>query len=130
MDCPRCKGELIAEVVKEMKSSVELDVCQNCAGIWFDKGELSQFDKMAEPTFLEIRKLPTRSEQLEPLYCPSCADHPRMEKAEHARDEKVVFDYCTTCKGVWLDYGELEAINKENWLITIGRILKWLFGRN
>lgn len=94
------------------------------------KVKLDKIDKVMEPTFLEIRKIPREKEQLEALYCPSCTNHPRLEKAEHSRDSKVIFDYCASCKGIWLDKGELEAIQKENWMITIGKIFKWLVGKD
>ncbi|MBI9061197.1 MAG: zf-TFIIB domain-containing protein [Marinilabiliaceae bacterium] len=35
---------------------------------------------------------------------------------------------CPSCKGIWLDKGELEAIRKENWLITLKKIGQWLAG--
>ena len=130
MDCPRCKTQLKVNTVTDVKLSFEADTCPNCGGIWFDKNELFKIDKIIEPTFLEIRKIPKKSEQLATLYCPSCSDHPRLEKAEHPRDSKVIFDYCETCKGIWLDKGELEAIQKENWIISIGKIFKWLMGND
>ena len=130
MDCPRCKTPLSIEQLNELRVYFEIDTCKNCCGIWFDKGELSKIEKVIEPTFIEIKRIPEESEQLEVLYCPSCSNHPRLEKAEHPRDRKVIFDYCPLCNGIWLDKGELEAIQKENWIITIGKIFKWLIGNN
>lgn len=126
MNCPRCKTPLNKENVKEFKVSFEVDNCHSCGGTWFDKGELSHLDKIKEPTYFEIKKIPNKKDQLKALSCPSCEDHQLMQKAEHYRDSKVIMDYCPLCKGIWLDKGELEAIQKENWLITIGRMFKWL----
>ena len=47
-----------------------------------------------------------------------------MEKKQHPRDEEVIIDYCDTCGGVWLDAGELEAIQKENWWISLYNLIK------
>lgn len=129
MDCPRCSTQLSVEDLKDLKISFEVDACPGCGGIWFDKGELSKIDKIMEPVVFEMRRIPNKSEQLQVLYCPSCSNHPRMEKAEHPRDAKVICDYCPSCKGIWLDKGELEAIQKESGLITIGKIFKWLIGK-
>ena len=85
-----------------------------------------RIEKTIEPTFLEIRNIPGKEEQLKPLECPSCNNHQILQKVHHTRDKKVIFDYCPACKGIWLDSGELEAIQKENWAITIGRFIKWL----
>lgn len=126
MDCPRCKNALTTTLLSEVNTVIELDTCDHCGGIWFDKGELARIDKIVEPQFIEIRKIPRKKDQLEALFCPSCEDHPMLEKAEHPRDKKVILDYCNACKGIWLDKGELEAIQKENWLITVGNIFNWL----
>lgn len=126
MDCPRCKEPLSTTMHNEVNTVLEIDLCNNCGGIWFDKGELARIDKIIEPQFIEIRKIPRQRDQLEALHCPSCEDHPMMDKAEHPRDKKVILDYCETCKGIWLDKGELEAIQQENWLITVGNMFNWL----
>lgn len=130
MNCPRCKSPLSIESLKNLQTPMEIDVCTSCGGKWFDFGELKKLDNIIDPTFLEIRKIPKKSEQLEPLYCPSCSSHPKLEKVEHHRDSNVIFDYCSSCKGVWLDKGELEAIQTENWLITLGKIFKWIVGKD
>ncbi|WP_430813851.1 zf-TFIIB domain-containing protein [Carboxylicivirga sp. RSCT41] len=129
MDCPRCKSLLIKDTVKDLNTGFEVDTCPSCGGTWFDKNELSQIDKVIEPTFLEIRHIPGKKDQIEPLNCPSCKTSPALHKSEHYRDKKVIIDHCPSCKGIWLDKGELEAIRKENWLITIGKIFNWLIGK-
>lgn len=128
MNCPRCNVALNKSTLKDVKLSLEVDECNTCGGVWFDKGELTQIDKIIEPVFLEIRKIPKEKEQLKALTCPSCGNGVRLEKAEHPKDNKVVMDYCVSCNGIWLDKGELEAIQKENWLITMGRVFKWIVG--
>lgn len=130
MNCPRCNKSTASEIIRDVKVSLEVDKCTSCGGIWFDKGELAKIDKLVEPTLYEIRTIPNKKEQLKALYCPSCGNHPLMEKAEHSRDNKVLMDYCPQCKGIWLDKNELEAIQRENLIITIGKILSWLFGKD
>ena len=126
MNCPRCLTTLSINKIKDINTSIEVDECQQCGGTWFDKNELSQIDTIIEPTLIEIRKIPNKKEQYQKMRCPSCNNTPRLEKAIHPRDKKVVIDYCPYCKGIWLDKGELEAIQKENWILTIGKIFKHL----
>lgn len=126
MNCPRCKSSLQEETIKDINVSIQVDCCIDCGGKWFDKGELAKVEGLIEPTILEIRKIPNKTDQLTPLQCPSCDSKHFMQKVEHRRDKKVIIDYCTSCKGIWLDKGELEAIQKENYLITIGKLLKWV----
>ena len=38
LQCPKCDGQL----VETDYESVKIDVCNKCAGTWFDAGELAQ----------------------------------------------------------------------------------------
>ena len=38
MNCPRCEGRLVETGFE----GVKIDVCNSCAGVWFDAGELAQ----------------------------------------------------------------------------------------
>ena len=116
MNCPRCKKPLTTETIKDVKFSVEVDKCDSCGGLWFDKGELTRLAKIIEPTTIEIRKIPNKETQLKALSCPSCSNMQLMLKADHPRDSKVIIDYCPKCHAIWLDKGELTAIQKEKLL--------------
>ncbi|MCU4156542.1 zf-TFIIB domain-containing protein [Carboxylicivirga sp. A043] len=126
MNCPRCNQQLSIDYINDCKTTIEVDRCTCCGGIWFDKDELSQIEGIIEPTFIEIRHLPDKKEQFEKLHCPKCNNSPRLQKAVHPRDKKVIIDYCPYCKGIWLDKGELEAIQQESFIITIGKIFNFL----
>lgn len=122
MQCPRCKSELFKNTIKEVNVQIEIDECQECGGIWLDKDEILPLEKVAKPTFWETRKIPKETDQLIGLNCPKCEETQLMKKAEHPRDHNVILDYCSNCSGIWLDKGELEAIQEENWLFILGRL--------
>lgn len=124
MECPRCKITLKPQTINERSGEILVDICPSCHGIWFDKEELVPLQNISEPVFMEWRKIPNEHDQLEALFCPSCPDHAMMQKAEHPRDTKVIFDYCETCQGIWLDGGELEAIQKESWLSAFVNLIR------
>lgn len=126
MDCPRCHHALEAQQLNDCNILLEIDNCPKCEGTWFDKDELSQIDHIIEPTLLKIRHIPSDEEQFQTLKCPSCNNSPILQKATHPRDKKVIIDYCPYCKGIWLDKGELEAIQKESWVTTISKIFSGL----
>lgn len=128
MKCPRCNEDLTIDIIKEKRFLIAVNNCGSCGGAWFASGELAKIEKIVEPTLLEFPDLLPEEEQLKALFCPSCENSPLMKKEDHPRDERVVIDYCPVCKGVWLDRGELEAIQKENWLISLNRIFKALIG--
>lgn len=129
MDCPRCKLPLTKHAINEGDFMVIVDQCEQCGGMWFDKGEMQRIEMIIEPTVLEIRHIPNKDEQLQVLNCPYCGDFHSLKKAEHFRDRRVIIDYCTKCHGVWLDHGELEAIQQENFIITMVRFFRWVIGK-
>ena len=119
MKCPRCQSKLNKVIIPEQNLQIEVDQCSDCKGIWFDYGELQNIERVVEPVLFEFRKIPGTNDQLTALDCPFCDLHPRMDKAEHPRDKHVIMDICEHCSGIWLDGGELEAIQKENWVSAI-----------
>lgn len=129
MNCPRCKTPLKAIDCTEPSARIEVDVCLSCEGIWFDEGELEKLETIVEPKMIEIRRLPTKEVQDAPITCPVCDDGVYMDKKIHKRDSKVIYDECTTCYGIWLDGGELKAIQEENWGKTLTRLGSWLIGK-
>lgn len=126
MDCPRCETPLKEEAIKDLSCSIQVDNCPNCGGTWFDKNELEQIENIVELAIVEIRKIPNKKDQFDKLHCPSCNLHPKMSKVEHARDKKVIIDHCPICEGIWLDKGELDAIQKDNVVKTIGKVFSLL----
>lgn len=126
--CPVCRIPLKPVNIKKR---VEVDICLQCRGIWFDKDELTQIH--AQGGFAEkfMTQLPTpvrdavicetcgahntrsrtHCEQcggsLEFL-CPTCA-----EPLEEVAIGDVAIDRCRICQGVWLDGGELALLFDE-----------------
>ncbi|MBN2370523.1 MAG: zf-TFIIB domain-containing protein [Vicinamibacteria bacterium] len=109
-----------------VRYSVWIDECPACQGIWFDEGELSHFDNVTELVILEIRRIPRHDAQSKALKCPQCPDGPVMEKVESHEDRRVVMDLCPVCKGVWLDGGELQAIQQDGALSALIKLRRWL----
>ena len=126
MNCLRCNIELTNKTILDFKYFLNIDYCNTCGGIWLDNEELTRLEKTIEPTFYEIRNIPSKRKQNEVLICPACNDAQKLKKARHFRDKHVIIDYCTVCKGIWLDTGEIEAIRKENWVFIIGKFFRWL----
>jgi Zn-finger nucleic acid-binding protein len=78
---------------------VELDRCTFCLGLWFDGGELSQvLGKEMSPAMTPGMKT-NRS-------CPEC--RAPMAPAELGG---LRVETCVICKGIYLDRGELVALN-------------------
>ncbi len=43
------------------------------------------------------------------MLCPTCVD----VELQEIKKESVLIDICPTCKGIWLDRGELEMLVQE-----------------
>lgn len=124
MECPRCKVEMLSKTVAERQEELKLDQCPQCEGIWLDAIAMAKLEAIVEPVTWEVRQIPDNIDQLVGLYCPSCSNKPLLVKADHDRDRKVIMDFCGQCHGSWLDKGELQAIQQEQFMISIFQLLR------
>ena len=127
MECPRCQNELKAEHIKDLKDQIPLHHCDNCEGIWISAPSLETLEKVTDIQLLEIKQVPSAKEQKVPLKCPIHNDT-IMDKFKHPKDSAVIYDQCPKCQGVWLDKGELKAIQEEGIGKLTGDVILWFFG--
>lgn len=116
MHCPRDGATLRTETYE---SSFEVDRCPDCAGVWLDKGELDAIMRKVENDWSRDLSLPedlvtgafsaARSHH-EPISCPKCGAG--LENKEYAYTSQVYVDICPAGCGLWLDAGELVALEK------------------
>jgi len=103
VNCPDC-GK-VAEIVR--LGTLELDLCDACGGLWFDRNELERLPREVPPEDLsgEVHALVARlaarksASKAYPL-CPIC--HETMNLAQYQKVSGVLVHRCATC-GVWLD---------------------------
>jgi Zn-finger nucleic acid-binding protein len=110
MLCPVCK---LDQVIVEYRG-VELDMCIEGHGIWFDKDELGQlFDAAGAPDMvhdLEERLIYLPRGKYGPeRRCPRCRGKMRHVAAPGPSGD-VILDRCRRGHGLWFDKGELEEI--------------------
>ncbi len=104
MKCPHCDIEL--------KPKLNVDECDNCKGIWFEKDELRQAKDIKDPDLnwmdFEIWKHEDKFKaKTKELPCPQCN---QSLMAIDYNNSDVEIDYCPECKGIWLDKDEFEKI--------------------
>ncbi len=115
MNCPRC-----ASVLRGVNyEGTPIDTCDSCHGEWLDKAEILRINKAREVVFSEEDKLKVAgaqkgvvkvlAQEQKALTCPRCGNT-RMKTYNYAYDSGVIVDQCPQCDGLWLDEGELEAI--------------------
>lgn len=115
MRCPRDKSNLESEVYE---ADIEVDVCPSCRGMWLDKGELEKIEEVHEHDYTEELKLipnyignayeMARQKMLSDINCPRCGGE--MSHREYAYCSQIIIDVCPNCEGIWLDEGELKAL--------------------
>ena len=112
MICPTCREVMI--VVEQDK--IELDHCPNCAGVWFDGGELElMLDRMGLDsgalTLAQIAELPDAETTEKKRRCPVCGR--KMKKRNIGREPEVLIDVCPWGDGLWFDGGEVHQIIEQ-----------------
>jgi Zn-finger nucleic acid-binding protein len=115
MNCPRDKQELEPATYE---SHITVHKCPCCGGMWLDKGELEEIEEIVGNDYTrELSRIPDfignafeMAKQLNSrdISCPACGS--LTESTEYAYCSQVVIDRCPGCGGIWLDKGELEAI--------------------
>lgn len=126
MNCPRCNVELLEVTPDPELDDIEALHCPQCKGHWLEQEDLHRLEAVTEVEWFEVRHIPHRALQDEPLTCPRCAPARHLVKLKSERDHKVVMDACTSCRGVWLDGGELHAIQHKSVLAALVDALRYL----
>ncbi len=98
--CPKCQGRLHEQRLKA--SGVRVDTCPSCRGMWFERDELA-----THSAAVEGRLVPGMDASISRRPCPAC--HVPMTKFKYSGTD-VEVDLCEECRGVWLDIGELKAL--------------------
>jgi Zn-finger nucleic acid-binding protein len=126
MKCPRCGIPLSKGRIDAAGVAVEAANCTECTGHWISLSELKEVEQVVDVHLLKWRHLPGMETQGRILFCPRCPGQKPMDKVVSDRDRRVVMDECPACNGVWLDYGELEAIQSKGLLGSLADILTFI----
>jgi len=121
MECLECAGPMIEKQV----SGVSVDYCPNCAGFWFDRGEL---ESMFTAQYGDrIKEIPRDTHFI--LYSPPIDSPCPRCKSLTVRSgvlKSAPFMACSTCKGVFLTTNGLSALAvghpPSNRLFDAGRV--------
>lgn len=108
--CPRDGADLQSKSIRE----TAVETCPVCGGMFLQHGQLNQVAD-STPGDLEFSTVEHDSLQHEdkfgPAVCPR--DGMTMRKVDFNIDTAIILDYCTACRGFWLDATELDRINEE-----------------
>jgi Zn-finger nucleic acid-binding protein len=104
LTCVKCTSVLD----KSKVDGIEVDLCPACGGLWLDHGEIERLQKGNTTAVDGLKKALTGGAPAglsdTTTNCPACPG-----KLKEVKLGAVHIDYCTQCKGVFLDKGELDA---------------------
>ena len=109
--CPRCRIGLNETHVGELT----VDGCVGCGGVWFDAKELNAVAAHGSGNLktLEQQYWPSVAgvEKAQQATCPNCEI--ALTTFEFPHSPGIPLDGCMQCKGIWVDDGELAAIQER-----------------
>ena len=103
MKCPNCNDHPLQAMMT--KQGVEIDYCDQCKGIWLDKGEIFHFVKHPKKV---SKKLDIAIAKAQPGYKISPRSNKPMQQIQY--DNSISLDYCPSSGGLWFDDHELKAL--------------------
>lgn len=105
MRCPKCAGSLHGV---DSREGVTLDFCDGCKGLWFEAGEVASYFELTS----DVPDLDTaRATQTSSAWsCPKCST--ALVSFRYGAPGDLVVDRCLSCGGIWLDRGEVPALER------------------
>jgi Zn-finger nucleic acid-binding protein len=86
-----------------------VDLCERCKSVFLDKDELALTKGEEVDGFEKEEIFGKRDEKVTDFKCPKCAGE--MDEYVFAFDSGIYIDRCQDCGGIFLDEGELLAID-------------------
>nr|CRH05405.1 putative Ste24 endopeptidase [Candidatus Magnetococcus massalia] len=96
------------------RQGVEVDYCQECHGVWFDRGEILAFVPEARQMQAELERA---MEQAVMGTVPSPRRQEPMQRI--TLEGGIALDWCKGSGGLWFDHGALKITAKESAAIHI-----------
>ncbi|NOZ51535.1 MAG: zf-TFIIB domain-containing protein [Gammaproteobacteria bacterium] len=115
MECPKC-AQFMEKVVF---STIEIDRCIHCGGMWFDMLKHEKLKKIRGSEAIDIgnKALGKQYNEVDRIHCPVCKTPMirMVDKDQH----HLWYEACGTCYGVYFDAGEFKDYKKETLLDAI-----------
>lgn len=110
--CPSCKRQVLFPV---KHANIEVDLCKNCGGIWFDAQELHKTIEFFDEKFVSSAdKSPSGIDALRigitEEKCPDC--WVSLDKYHYSSEVAAHYHLCEGCSGIWLSKEEYSLVRE------------------
>ena len=107
MRCPKCRSDMEVIVV----DGVEIDRCQSCYGLWFDRGELEKVRNKETAQAIDIgdAEVGKETNAIDRYNCPRCGG--QVLRMVDPTQPHIWFERCGSCHGSFFDAGELTDLS-------------------
>lgn len=99
--CPKCAVKM--ESFDQL--GVEIDQCNNCSGVWLDKGEWTALTRGRGKEAVTLEVVNRSSTD---FVCPRCSHN--LELGHHSEAQDFQIEYCGNCGGSFFDRGEMVRL--------------------
>lgn len=106
LKCPYCQKTMRVDYYKD----IQIDKCDDCKEIWFDKGELDKYQKYHKRDHDTLKMVIKNISTNDTSICPAC--HNNSLHLRHVRDMKL--GYCKTCKGVLMQQVTINRLSNKS----------------
>ena len=111
MFCPDCNHNLTPVTIPVKGSTVILDYCGYCGGVWTDHAETNFFNLKDMQTLHNVLPHAPKKALAGSHKCPH--DNRELTRLEHESTPLgVSVFHCATCGGNWFPYGQLQRFKK------------------
>ena len=107
--CPKCGGAM----EKVTFGSTEVDRCEGCGGLWFDRGEKERLAGMTGTEAVDAKAVvgDHTPGDVRKMQCPRCQGP--MVTTEDPEKPGIEFEICQDGHGTFFDAGEFKEYKQE-----------------
>lgn len=104
--CPHCRTAFLTPTHYQ---DTEIDLCQSCGGLWFQKQKLNDLLSAQTPQdAVDYTQRLGAKVSAANLQCPDCRG--ALKHHHLLEDFTLEVDVCKECEGVWVEHDEIEAV--------------------
>lgn len=115
MKCPKCKDIQLSRKGKAMSSERHSGplFCSSCGGVWVGNNDLDRISEFSSVVSddIDLSSIEKDRDSMTGL-CPN--GHGIMIRAKVHLEPHFHLEKCSSCGGIWFDYGELNRIIENN----------------